>query len=75
MASENVHLLAFAIVLFTVNALLGGPLAAGIARFFGRISSRKTANGTATKYSKPKADEAVSVGQPADRALTSRRAA
>jgi hypothetical protein len=73
MASENVHLLAFAVVLFTVNALLGGPLAAGIARFFARISSPKAR--AAADYANPKVDRAVQDGQSADRPLTSRRAA
>jgi hypothetical protein len=41
MASENVYLLALALVLCMLNVLLGGPVARTIARFFARLSSSK----------------------------------
>jgi hypothetical protein len=41
MASENVYLLALAVVLCMLNVVLGGPVARGIARMFTRLSSPK----------------------------------
>jgi hypothetical protein len=73
MASENIYLLAFAIVLFTINAVLGGRLAETIAGFFGRISHSKSSK--LDGAGEPKSGERARGKQGSGESMTSRRAA
>jgi len=78
MASENVYLLTFAIVLFAVNAFLGGPMAAGIAAFFSRISSQRETDvpeSVQPKYGDSVSNERTPDPQSAERGVASRHAA
>jgi hypothetical protein len=47
MSSENVYLVALGLLFCGLNVVLGRPVAAGIARFFARMSAPRAASGAA----------------------------